>query len=460
MRNIDGPRNRGVSHVPAVGKWAHFLVMKPTGAALLFLGVSSTWALAGGSGGAASVKSDFVLPAGYCGMSEADPGDRRVIQTLAENSRENEVLLAVANCEELSLWRAGELSNLRRFGSIQHPRIPRYTQPVSHQEYARTMCAEASQLERLDWQRIKQALSERDDRVPEVMGSLGIVRRGPAGCIVGLVAEATTEQGERRALLVALTVVIVEGQELYLYLYNEFTGEGSVEATAAEVEAWAIALLGSSDNGTGSETQQQETVKATPPGPPSTASDSRSGLVELRLPSGSAIRLPSDWWLVSEPLAGRLGDLPLSQVSAWLAEGDPVIIECASEGCLARCGLRLTHPLGPGHPLVTPTSSDLSAYMATGLVTSWQLQGVQGLTLEDHSLLHESGVTTWQVTARVDSALGSVSMIRFVQQATSSEVLTFMLSYPVDDPAVAPGLIDAIGPVRASVADSEGGAGR
>lgn len=187
----------------------------------------------------------LLLPKGQCRLDQRQPFDAAVINTVLRSlAGANELLMYVANCDDLLAARTGRALNLFDFSQAQVGRDFR-RRDLRGQESA--AAREICQSYRTAGDQLQQELGTADQRVARIRGglaanetkSLGVLGEDEVACYSGIINRAQEQNGDVRLTVSIFANVVLNGRLIYLYRYKVNPKPGELDELVNEVTAWA-----------------------------------------------------------------------------------------------------------------------------------------------------------------------------------------------------------------------------
>jgi hypothetical protein len=222
---------------------------------LVFIAFTLTPALASASQlsfviGKDKTRIKITIPDRYCLLDVNEPSDNRVLTTFDEQAKGKHRRLAfMANCEQLTAWRNGDLLTFDDFGYILLPEESiNQTADQDLDDFLNDMVDEIGQgrkniirhrgdgyLERF----IEQSVIELEN---STYVDLGLIHRDIFALYTASLDKITTEIGQQKLSGKVTAITQVNGKPLFFYLFRKLDNLKTVVDIESDLEKWIISV--------------------------------------------------------------------------------------------------------------------------------------------------------------------------------------------------------------------------
>ena len=175
----------------------------------------------------------FTPPPGHCELDPKQPLDARFIEVMGNAMGPDiRILVAFADCVQLSVWRKGLALHIQDYGMLTTIRQDeRHSLSEPRAAVVRSL---AQQLRSVppDLDLEAEAVNRRHDASDVRLGRmerLGVLHADDSAVYYGLVAEVISEDGRHRDAVEVGAMTLIKGKLLSYLLYGEFRGKTSVD---------------------------------------------------------------------------------------------------------------------------------------------------------------------------------------------------------------------------------------
>jgi hypothetical protein len=222
-------------------------MLNRVGFAVFFLAATASSVLAAQQATIGSASVNLPLPAGFCGLSESNPSDKRMITTFTDLLAKsgNKLLDMSADCGQLTDWRAGTRQLLDDYAQYQ-TQISSMDKPPSE-----TVAQTCAKLRATGDKILANKLPDIKARVESTLSKIkmnetkfiGVLGEDPNACYAGIIQKLHTEANTDKTQVTVFAVTLIKKKSVFVYRFSLYQNPQSVDAVLSKLKADVSALV-------------------------------------------------------------------------------------------------------------------------------------------------------------------------------------------------------------------------
>jgi hypothetical protein len=213
------------------------------------------WAAAARQASIGGMAVNLPPPAGYCELTEGQPSDAAMLNTVGGmiDKGGNRLLSISAECKQLEDWRAGRRPLLANYAQYQTLKAWENDLPATPAEVIKATCAHARAQGESLLNAITPGVQKRFDEVMHTvkineMKFLGVVGEDAKTCYSAMLQRIRAQDGTDIAQVVVFATTVIKRKLLYYYLFAPYVSGQSVTDVYSQLRRNVAALEASNVN--------------------------------------------------------------------------------------------------------------------------------------------------------------------------------------------------------------------